>query len=410
MLMKLLFSKLVWILLPALLLAGLMPDHAGAQKLKAIDSLTRDMGNRETDFAFKLFGEITRQNSTGNILISPFSAFQALAMTFNGAEKETFAGMAEVLGLDGMEKSQVNHAILNMTQAMTDGKSTIELNVANSIWSRSGLNFRPEFYDTVTKYYQADLRPITTEKAINDWVVEKTNGKIRNLIDKIKPQDIMFLINAVYFKGAWKSKFDPKRTQERDFTLYDGSLMKVPMMTQNGEFPYYHDPELQAITLPYGSGQLVMYIFLPIKSIPLSTFIGKLTPDYWNKLMEQMARARGDITMPKFKMEYKMNLNTALENLGMGAAFSAERADFSGMYKYSGAEKVFISDVIQKAFIEVNEEGTEAAAATSVTMALTSVMAPVEPFNMVIDHPFFYAIGDTRTGAVLFMGIMTDPR
>jgi serpin B len=243
--------------------------------------------------------------------------------------------------------------------------------------------------------------------AINSWVSDKTKGKIDKIVSQIDPQSILFLINAIYFKGKWTDQFDKAKTAPDTFTTGSGQQKPHPLMHQSGNYNYFEGPNFQAISLPYGAGRVSLYIFLPPRGTSLAEFQKSLTLQNWDAWMGQFSKTKGEIAVPRFKVEYEVGLNEALKALGMGIAFDPERANFTGMVQSS--QNAFISRVKHKTFCEVNEEGTEAAAATSVEMSVTSIRPPSKPFRMIVDHPFFCAIRDNKTGTVLFMGSINDP-
>jgi serpin B len=252
-----------------------------------------------------------------------------------------------------------------------------------------------------------DLTSPAAVPTINRWVSDETNGKIEHLIERIEHEKL-FLLNAIYFKGAWASEFDKAKTRDDDFTLVRGSK-RVPMMSQSGNYPYLETKDFQAVSLPYGGGRVSFYVFLPTQQSSLAAFEKNLTEANWQQWMQGFNATDGDISLPRFRVEYEATLNDALKALGMGVAFDEGRANFSGMIRASG-QNVYISRVKHKTFAEVNEEGTEAAAVTSTEMRATSAMRPQQRFNMVVDRPFFCAIRDNSTGAVLFMGSIYDPQ
>jgi serine protease inhibitor len=239
---------------------------------------------------------------------------------------------------------------------------------------------------------------------INGWVKDKTKGLITEIIDHVSPMDMMFLVNAVYFKGKWSQPFDKALTKPGDFTISGGKSASVPMMEEDGHFLYGETPDFQTIRLPYGDGKIDMLIFLPKKGTDINTFIPKLTTENWTALMQTFSWREGKITLPRFKVAYSSPLNDPLSAMGMGVAFDGAKCDFSGVCP----GKVFISTVQHKAFMEVNEEGTEAAAVTSIGLA-GAPPKPMAKFNMVVDRSFFCAIRDHDTGLILFMGRIMDP-
>jgi serine protease inhibitor len=364
----------------------------------------------QLNFSFDFISEISKGGLGQNIFVSPLSAMLALAMTYNGAEGETRTAMERALAFEGLDRATVNKNIQDLTLSLKNSDSTVQLNIANSIWAKKGLKFREDFFDLVKKAYDAELRPLTDAPAINNWVSEKTKDRIKEIVQEVKPDDIMFLINAIYFKGMWRNKFDRANTSERDFNLLNKGTKKIPMMSREGEFRYYEDENIQGIRLPYGNDRLAMYIFLPSESADFRVFINGLSAGKWQDWLNQLYMREGEIILPRFKMEYEKNLNDILKSMGMAVAFNPDKADFSAMYDISSEEKVFISEVLQKTFVEVNEEGTEAAAVTSVRMKLTSAFVDEsQKFRMLVDRPFFCAIRDDQSGAILFAGIIVNP-
>lgn len=373
-------------------------------------SVNTQIVEANTKFGFKLFSEILQENSNNNVFISPTSIAIALAMTYNGASGETQAAMANALELQGMSLSEVNQANEALKTTLENADSDIQLSIANSLWARQGVSFKPDFRQRNQEFYEAQITDLDfanpeAKRVINNWVKENTNGKIPQIISEIQPNDILFLINAIYFKGNWMEQFDKEQTVERPFYLVDGTQKEHPMMSQSGEYQYYEDDTVQAISLPYGKGRLSFYVFLPRENISLDTFEQQLTPEKWQQWMNRFGKRDGSIVLPRFKLEYEIQLNEALKALGMDVAFD-DRADFSNMTE----EDVLINQVKHKTFVEVNEEGTEAAAATSIGMVLTSAAIPQTPFEMVVDRPFFCAIRDNQTGTILFMGSIREPK
>ena len=238
---------------------------------------------------------------------------------------------------------------------------------------------------------------------------KNTEGKIDRIIDRIEPEAVLFLINGIYFKGQWQISFDKEKTKEDIFRLAGGTQKKLPMMFQSRRFLYQKGKGFQAVALPYGAGRISMYVFLPDEQTTLDQFERNLTIENWQSWMNTFRFVPGDLTLPRFKVEYDASLNDMLKALGMAEAFDPSRADFSGIAGPSAGNRVFISEVKHKALAEVNEEGTVAAAVTSVGIFTTSAQPPQEPFTMKVDRPFFFAIRDNTTGVVLFMGSVADP-
>ena len=387
-------------------------DMNNSQKTPPAVDVDRRLVSANTGFGFKLFAQLAQGKAGENVFISGASVGLALAMTYNGAEGETRKAMARALGLEGMNLDEINRAYAQLRASLEKIDPKVRLAIANSLWARRGLEFKPEFIRRNKEFYGAETTELNfndpnAPSTINAWVNEKTGGKIDKIIEQIEPDAILFLINAIYFKGAWAEEFDKAKTREEDFTLAAGNSKKHPMMRQSGRYLYLESEDFQAVSLPYGGGRVSMYIFLPAKISSLDKFHKGLNGENWDKWMSQFGKTKGDIVLPRFKLEYEETINDALKALGMGVAFDPQGANLSGMI--GTAENVFINEVKHKTFVEVNEEGTEAAAATSVGISVTSMPAPEKTFRMVVDRPFFCAIRDNQTGTVLFMGGINDP-
>ncbi|MCL5036152.1 MAG: serpin family protein [Chloroflexi bacterium] len=401
--------KIGLVLLLVFILASVL--SAGTAAGKGESSMS-ELVEANNDFGFKLLGNIYKEGPGANSFISPSSIAMALAMTYNGAAGKTKDAMAKTLELKGIDLKAVNESNAALMKSLAAADPGVRLNIANSLWGRKGINFKQAFIGNAKKYYDAKVTALNfsdlkSPGVINSWVSAKTQGKIGSIVDKIEPNTILFLINAVYFKGSWATKFDSKATRDLDFTLLTGKKKKVPMMSQSGKYRYLENDGFQAVSLPYGKGRMSMYIFLPKKD-GIDGFVKKLNSAEWENWMAGFSMTEGDITTPKFKMEYGLELSKALSAMGMGIAFDMGKADFTGMS--APPTDPYISKVMHKTFVEVNEEGTEAAAVTSVVMTLKSaVLEPPKRFKMVVDRPFFCAIRDNRTGTILFMGNIVKP-
>jgi len=344
-----------------------------------------------------------------NIFISPSGVGIALAMTYNGASGTTKQAMAKALELEGLALPDINSSNMALKALLENPDPEVKLTIANSLWANENVSLNPEFLKTNQKFYQAQVTNLDFSnpgavKSINNWVSNNTDENIKQIVTRIPPNQILFLINAIYFKGQWTQKFDPKQTTPYPFKLLSGQNKQVPMMFQSGNYNYYETENLQAVTLPYGKNKNIgFHIFLPKQNSSLQAFYRELNAENWKLWMSKFRKTEGSIRLPKFKIDYKVKLAKALTALGMGEAFSS-KADFSGIGK-----QLAISDVTHKTFVEVNEEGTEAAAATSIGVVVTSIRQKPEPFEMIVDRPFFCAISDRQTGTILFMGSIVNP-
>jgi serpin B len=375
------------------------------------DAKTRALVAAHNAFGFNLFGQLQQPDEHLNVFISPVSIAAALGMTYNGAAGETAQAMAGTLKLAGMSLAEVNQGNAALLAGLKSADPKVELAIASSLWARHSVEFLPEFLARNRQFYGAavatlDFRSPTAIPTINRWVNANTKGKIPQIIGEINAQTAMLLLNAVYFKGQWQVKFDRAKTKDEPFRLLSGRRKPVPMMSQASTYPYYRDERFQAISLPYGQGGTSLYLFLPDQEVSWNDFVKGLRHESWEEWLRQFSHAPGDLKLPRFKLAYERDLNAPLAALGMGVAFEAGSADFTGM---RAARDLFIEQVKHKAVVEVDEEGTEAAATTSVGIAVTSVRPKPERFTFIADRPFWMAIRDGRTGAVLFMGSVVEP-
>lgn len=362
-------------------------------------------------FGFQLLAQLQPQAPTENLVISPLSISMALSMTQNGAAGETLGALQKTLNLSGMDVAAVNDAIATQIASLEAADSSSQLALANSLWARDGgITLNPEFVQAAESSYQAEARVLDFDnpsalKTINDWVSEATAGKIPSILDQISSNDTLFLLNAVYFKGAWQTPFEPEMTTEAPFSLPDGTSVSRALMTQSDDFLYTETADFQAVRLPYGNGRLGMVVLLP-KAGKTATVQSQLTADTWKQWNQQLSQRRGTLKLPKFKVEYSSDLNDSLSALGMAVAFDPNRADFGNLSE----TQTFISQVKHKTFIEVNEAGTEAAGSTSVGISITSMPSePPRPFEMIVNRPFLLAIEDQNSGSILFLGWVANP-
>jgi serpin B len=368
------------------------------------------LSESNTKFALNLFTEIVSENNQENIFISPSSVAIALAMLHNGANSTTQTQMLRSLQLEGLSVDEVNQANQLLRESLMNADPKVQLAIANSLWMREGFSFKPEFIDINEKFYQSEAKTLNFNhneslNIINNWVKDNTKGKINQIIDEILPEDVMFLINAIYFKGDWSNKFDQNKTKLQPFYLEDQQSKTVSMMSRFGSYKYQENERFQSVSLPYGEEKrLTMYIFLPKKYTNLEKFSQVLNFENWSDWMEKFNYKEGTVEMPRFQLEYELELNSVLKKLGMDIIFNPEKADFSNLSE----NPVYIDTVKHKTYLEVNEEGTEAAAVTSIGVRATSINLD-EPFTMKIDRPFFCVIKDEKTETILFMGAIYNP-
>jgi len=368
------------------------------------------------DFGFDLFGQLVAQPgaASANVFISPFSIATALSMSYNGARGATAAGMAAALKLNGLSLDEVNAGYATLLPLLTGADPAVRVDIANSLWARNGSAFDPAFLRRVGAAYQAQVTDLDfgaphAGATINAWVSAHTNGMIDSIVpDRLDPYALLYLLNAVYFKGQWTSPFEKRLTTPQPFTGAAGASKSVPMMTQRAAFSYYQGPDYQAIELAYGSGKMGMIVVLPAKGVSLAQVQARLTATGFDDVVSRLARSQGAISLPRFSVSYSAtpNLNDPLSRLGMSRAFIRDAADFSAMFASPLPAHLHISEVAHKAVMRVDEEGTTAAAVTSIGVTTAAVVR--QEFSMVVDRPFFCAIREHTSGAILFIGQIAD--
>ena len=383
---------------------------AGWSAVAASETEREKVASADVGFAFKLLKEVVKGEPGRNIFISPYGASSVLRMACTGAGGQTKVEMERVLGTVGLGTEVVNGANRDFDR-MLNGKGTnIILSVANAIWCQKGAQVKPGFVSSCQECFGAkvgelDFLDPRSVGIINAWASEKTHGRISSIADgMINSLTELFLADAVYFKGRWDEPFDVKMTKNRVFHLRGGKQKQVPMMEQTRKFDYRRGTGYEAVRLEYQGWSLGMYVFLPDAGSSPEKLVSIMTGDTWQRVTEPgFSRREGTVVLPKFRMEYGVELKAPLMALGMRTAFG--KADFTGISDHG----LFVSAVRQRTFIEVNEEGTEAAAVTGMTLESGIDMNPPKPFRMVVDHPFLFLIEDKETKAILFMGIVFDP-
>jgi serine protease inhibitor len=384
----------------------------------ALERLPRPLTESESavlassnSFAFDILRETLQRDRKLNVLLSPLSASLALSMALNGAAGETQDGMRTALRFDNATVAQINEANESLTELLLGLDTGIDIRIANSIWARRDFPFHQHFFDTARRWYSAqvatlDFTASTAAPTINDWVNRSTQGRITEIVESPLPADaVMYLINAVYFKGSWRDRFDPAATARAPFTRRDGSTITVPMMQRGGPaFLHRTADGVEIVEQAYSRGAFAMTIVLPPAGTDVDGLAGTLDTATWDRWMNGLQSVDMDIVMPKYRLAYETAMNPALIALGMERAFQPRSADFTGMSPEG--RDLYISNVKQKTYMDVNEEGTEAAAVTSVEIRVVSM--PVRP-RVVVDRPFIVAIRERLSGAILFIGRVGDP-
>ena len=406
------------LLLP-LLLGGceLFRSRSDPDPIQKITGLPRALSAAESevlqasnDFAFDLFREVVSAEPGDNVFLSPLSISMALGMTLNGSTGDTWEAMRSALRLQELNEDAINTGYRDLIALLLGLDRSIQVGVANSVWHRNDWVFLSPFLEAVQTYFDAHVRGLdfsdpTSRNVINTWVAEQTNDRIQEIVEEIKAEQVMFLVNAVYFKAPWVHPFKEGETYNAAFHLEDGTTTPVRMMRRDGPVDVFHDHPsgVTLIDLPYGGGAFSMTIALPPPSTSLATFIEQITAGQWAAWLASSfdQGGLGGFHLPRFKLEYDIELEDVLTTLGMGIAFQEGAADFSRMI---ASPPLYIDEVIHKTFVEVNEEGTEAAAATSVGMMPTSVSPTI-----IVDRPFVYLLRERFSGTILFVGSMFSP-
>jgi serpin B len=394
------------------LLLILAPLAAAAEK-EATVKVTKEvqmLAKSNNEFAFDLYGQLAPDD--GNLFFSPTSISTALAMTYAGAEGVTAKEMATTLNFT-QPSDEIHSAFASLMATLSAPEKDYELRVANRLWGQTGYGFLPKYLAITKKEYGAELaqldfinQPDKSRQEINTWVEEQTNDKITDLLPQGSITDLtrLVLTNAIYFKGKWEHEFDKKDTKDSPFTTSAGQKVDAPLMFQKEKFKYGETEHAQLLELPYKGNDLSMLVVLPKKVDGLPAVEKNLTAANLEKWAALVRKQEVKTYLPRFKLTEEFQLNSMLAELGMPSAFDDRKADFSGM---NGRKDLFISAAVHKAFVDVNEEGTEAAAATGIVVGIRS--APLDPKVFRADHPFVFVIRDNRTSSILFIGRIVNP-
>ncbi|MGC5774588.1 serpin family protein [Paenibacillus pabuli] len=348
-----------------------------------------------------------------NLLISPYSIAAAIGMAYNGSVGETRREIEEVMGWSGLEMEQVNASQAALQQLLTHPGKGIQIGIANSMWMKDGIPVEEKYQTTVQHAYEAEIRTLSGQTAqakeeINQWVKQHTEGMIPNLMQEPPEKEaLMILVNAIAFDGNWMDEFDPEYTTDEEFKLANGKALSVRMMHQTKQFQYSENEDWQAVRLPYGEGQMHLLVVLPREGRSLDEIQQQLLDDP-ERLDTGSEYRLVELSLPRFRAEYGMNLKEVLQRLGMGMAFDPYAANFTGMISRGPNFQTYIGQILHHAVMEVSEQGTVAAASTMVGMAAGST-PPTDPVMMDVNRPFMVAVVDKSTGAWLFAGNINQP-
>ena len=359
-----------------------------------------------TDFAFDFLKRLNdEEKKDKNAFVSPLSLHIALGMLLNGANGPTAQEIQKTLKLDTQTLAEANQTYANLMENLPGVDPKVKLTLANSVWYRNGFEVETSFQDVLRKSFRAEVTPLdfgspAAKDKINQWASDKTNGKIKNVIQEVKPEHVMFLLNALYFKGDWKTEFKSDQTIDHPFKLVAGGTRNVKMMRMNVPLRRVFRPTYTAFELPYANGNFAMTVLLPSESSSADALINSLTTSEWATIQKDMTEGAIDIGLPRFTFEYEISLNGILSKMGMPTVFT-DAANLTGINRNGGLKVDFVK---QNTFVAVDEKGTEAAAVTSIGVVLTSLPQPY-----LCDRPFVFLIHEKTSGTVLFMGKIVDP-
>jgi len=368
----------------------------------------KKIASSSEEFGLKLIRKLDTFEAQKNFFVSPLSISYALGMALNGARNETFTSIQDVMGLNTLSRDDINYSFLSFTNSLTGIDPKVTFQIANSVWYKNGFEVEPSFLLDNKKYFDAFIKELNfadpaASDIINQWVEDKTKGKIKQIIDPpISSDVIMYLMNALYFKGIWTYKFDKNNSYDGSFERYDHTTTTAKYMVQANTFRVYNGQGFSSIEIPYGENTFSMVVLLPDEDKDLPSVINSLTSDGVKNIFNSALETETKLILPRFILEYEIELNDILTQLGMGVAFDAYRADFTGINKDGG---IFISKVKHKSFISVDDEGTEAAAVTSIEFKRTSLSD-----SFTVNRPFMFFIKENTTNTILFTGIIYEPK
>jgi serine protease inhibitor len=393
------------------LILGMGINSCPAEPGRAVALAKAESGRADQTnlFGVSLLVKLMADRNQENIVISPFSLELALGMVYAGCSGTSADELSRVVGFGPQTGSR---EVLFPGMALYSAlPSTITLKIANSLWCDGSAKLRPAFEAKVKDLFNPEIQSVDLEtagamKAINDWVAKATENRITDLIQK-PPKRPLVLIDAVYFKGAWEHAFSASQNFSAQFDRENGGPCQITMMKRGLSAPYLETDDLQAVKLPYAGGRLETLLILPAKGTGLGAVVQRLSTGSWKQTMDQFTEAPGTISLPRFKATYRDSLVSALTELGMKAVFEPS-TDFAPMFE--DIRKFFVSNIIQQTYLRVDENGSEAAAATEVQIEASAIRRPInKPFNLVFDHPFLFAIMDDQSGQLLFAGVLRDP-
>jgi serpin B len=409
--MKTLFTIFTVLALCAFCSCQTDDSNTDENKTINLDEKSAQLIEADNTFGLELFQKIRKESKEENIMISPLSISVAFAMAYNGADKDTKTEMEKAMKLNGLTTEQINNSYKMLIKALQSLDEKVVFELANAIFYADGFTVKPDFLNINKTVYDAEVTKLqfispSAVETINKWVADKTHDKITKIIEQLNPLDRMVLLNAIYFNGIWTNKFDEKGTHNLSFTKSNGTTIEVPMMKKEEKLDYTTNSLYSAVKMPYGNGQYNMVVLLPATGKTSQSVIDALSISNWKNWMKEFeTKDPVVVTMPQFKFAFEIKLNNVLKQMGMNKAFEPYVANFS---KISDTD-LYISSAVHKSFIDVNENGTEAAAVTSITFSTTSAGNEPPKTIFYVDRPFVFAITEKDTDAILFIGEVNHP-
>lgn len=406
--MKILKKSITVPLLAAVMLFGCTNDNVDPGNDVNPVEIPASVSNGTTSFAFDFIHALQKtQSAEDNFFVSPLSLHMALGMLLNGAEKETADEIQKALNMDAVALADLNAAYKTLINDLPVADSKVSLGLANSVWYRNDFSVESDFQSVLKNSFESEVTGLPFDNAakdrINKWASDKTNGKIKKVLDQIQPQHVMFLLNALYFKGDWQTRFDPKKTQDAPFRLENGQSKNVKMMYAESDFKVGSGSNYDAVRLPYANGQFNMTLLIPKGQSTVDEVLKGITGEGWSGLNSGMAKRGITVGLPKFTLDYSAPLKETLQGMGIKRAFE----DRAQLGKINKAAELYVDFVKQDAYLGIDEQGTEAAAVTTIGIGLTS--AGPEPPRFICDRPFGLVISENTSNTILFMGRIKNP-
>ncbi|SDE65605.1 serpin B [Dyadobacter soli] len=407
--MKILKKSITIPMLAVAMLLGCTKDNVEPGNEVNPVEIPASVSNGTTSFAFDFIHALQgTQPAQTNFFVSPLSLHMALGMLLNGAEKETAGEIQKTLKMDAVALADLNAAYKTLINDLPVADSKVSLGLANSIWYKDGFSVENDYLGLLKSSFNADATGLPFNDAavsrINQWASDKTNGKIKNVLESISADHVMFLLNALYFKGDWKAKFDSKNTKDTPFLLENGQSQNVKMMFSSSDYKIAGGNNFSAVQLPYANGQFVMTLLIPTGQNTIDQVFKGLTRETWNEVNGKMYQTGVTVGLPKFILEYKADLSKTLFNMGIRKVFSSG----AELGKINKGARLFVDYVKQDAYLGIDEKGTEAAAVTTIAVGVTSA-GPKEPPRFICDRPFGIVISENTSNTILFMGRINNP-